>query len=97
MERGITPVLQHPPVGIDVAQEQVQGMDALGQAALDAVPFLGRDDARQQVGGNDPLGGLVVVIDGEGDALVQEALLAGLLAAVQLFQRQVERRESIAA
>ena len=40
-------VLQHPPVGIDVAQEQVQGMDALGQAAFDAVPFLGGDDARQ--------------------------------------------------
>ena len=63
-------------------------MDALGQAALDAVPFLGGDDARQQIGGNDPLGRLVVVVDGEGDALVQEALLAGLLAAVEFFQRQ---------
>ena len=31
---------------------------------------------------------LVVVIDGEGDALVQEALLASLLAAAQFFQRQ---------
>ena len=32
-------VLQHPAVGIDVAQEQIQGEDALGQAAFDAVPF----------------------------------------------------------
>jgi len=34
-------------------------MNALGQAALDPVPFLGRDDARQKIGGNDPLGCLV--------------------------------------
>ena len=41
--------------------------------------------------GDDPLGGLVVAIDGEGDALMQEALLAGLLAAHQFLQRQAWR------
>ena len=81
-------VLQHPPVIVDVAQEQVQRLDALGQARFQPRPFRPRDNARDQVGGNDPLGGLVVVIDGEGDALMQEALLAGLLAAVQFLQRQ---------
>jgi hypothetical protein len=81
-------VLQHPAVAINVAQEQIERENALGQAAFDAVPFLGGDDARQQIGGNDPLGGAVVVVDGEGDALVQKALLAGLLVAVQFFQRQ---------
>ncbi len=55
---------------------------------VDPVPFLGGDDARQQIGGDDPLGGLVVAIDGEGDALMQEALLAGLLPAHQFLQRQ---------
>ncbi len=81
-------VLQHAAVAIDVAQEQVERSDALGQAALDAVPFAGGDDARQKIGRDDPLGRLVVVIDGEGDALMQEGLLAGLLAAVQFVRRQ---------
>ena len=49
------------------------------------VPFLGRDDARQKIGRDDPLGRLIVAIDGEGDALVQEGLFAGLLAAPQFF------------
>jgi hypothetical protein len=81
-------VLQHPPVIVDVAQEQVQGMNALGQAAFDPVPFGRGDDARQKVGGNDPLGRLIVVIDREGDALMQKALLASLLAAIEFLQRQ---------
>ena len=69
-------------------RKRLSAQDALGQAALDTLPFRRRDDARQKIGGDDPLGRLVVVIDGEGDALMQEALLAGLLAAVQFFQRQ---------
>ena len=81
-------VFQHPPVAIDIAQEKIERQNALSQPTLDAFPFLVGDDARQQIGGNDPFGGAVVVIDGEGDALVQEALLARLLAADQFFQRQ---------
>ena len=46
------------------------------------------DDARQKIGGDDALGRLRVGIDGEGDALLQEALLAGLLAAAKLIGRQ---------
>ena len=95
-------VLQHAAVGIDVAQEQVERRDALLQTALDALPFRRRDDARQKVGRDDPLGRLVVGIDREGDALVQEGLLAGLLAADELVRRQrrqpaVERGVMIAA
>ena len=55
---------------------------------FDPRPFPRRDDARQKIGRDDPLGRLIVGIDGEGDALMQEGLLAGLLAAVQFFQRQ---------
>lgn len=82
------PVLQHPSVAVNVAQEKIEGEESLGQAAFDTLPFLGGDDAREQVGENDPLGCAILIIDGEGDALIQEALLAGLLAAVQIFQRQ---------
>ena len=82
-------VLQHAAVAVDVAQEKVErrGCAASGRASI-RVPFLGRDDARQKIGRDDPLGRLVVAIDGEGDALVQEALFAGLLAAVQFVRRQ---------
>ncbi len=77
-------VLQHPRVAIDVAQEQIEHGDALAQAGVDPLPFLGGDDAGQEVGRDDPLGRLVVAVDGEGDALVQEGQLAGLLAALEL-------------
>ena len=49
-------VLQDPPFGVDVVQEQVQRREALGQAALDEVPFRGRQDPREEVEGEDPLG-----------------------------------------
>ena len=57
---------------IDVVQEKVERGDALGQAALDQVPFARRDDARDQVERENPLRSLVVVVDREGDALTGE-------------------------
>jgi hypothetical protein len=90
-------VLQDAAIAVDVAQEEIERDDALGQSGFQTRPFRGRDDARQQVGGNDPFGGAIVVVDGEGDALVQEALLAGLLAAGELFQRQGGEAVSSAA
>ncbi len=56
--------------------------------AFDALPFFGRHDARQKIGRDDPLGRLLVAVDRERDALLQEGLLAGLLAADQFFMRQ---------
>ncbi len=90
-------VLQHTSVAIDVAQEKIERLDALLEAGLDARPFGRGDDARQQIGRDDALGRLVIGIDGEGDALMQEGELAGLLAAMQLLGRQsgqphIERR-----
>ena len=43
-------------------------------------PFRGRDDAREEVGGDDALGGAAGAVDGEGDALQQERAFQGLLA-----------------
>jgi len=36
---------------VDVVQEQVERLDALDKAALDSLPFLERDDARDEVDG----------------------------------------------
>ena len=57
---------------IDVVQEKVKRGDALGQAALDQVPFPRWDDPRDQVERKNPLRSLVVVVDREGDALTEK-------------------------
>jgi hypothetical protein len=75
-------------VGVDVAQEEIERGDALGEAALDAVPLLRRDEARQQVVGKDALGALVAAVDGEGDALGEKREVGGLLAALQFLGGQ---------
>ena len=81
-------VLQHAAVAVDVVQEKIEREDALLQAGFEARPFRRGDDARQQIGRNDPLGRLIVAIDREGDALMQERLLAGLLPQSEFFGRQ---------
>jgi hypothetical protein len=75
-------------VGVDVAQEEIERGDALGEAALDAVPLLGGDEAGQQVVGEDALGAFVAAVDGEGDALGEEGEVGGLLAALQFVGGQ---------
>ena len=81
-------VLEHAAIGVDVAQEQIERDDALLEARLDPRPFFRRDDPRQQIGRDDPLRRLIVGVDGEGDALMEEGLFASLLAARQFFRRQ---------
>ena len=57
---------------VDVLAEKVQGGDALDEAALDDVPFVGGDDARDEVEGENLFDAARVAVDGEGDALVAE-------------------------
>ena len=78
--------------GVDVAEEEVEGGDALGEAALDAVPLGGGDQAREQVVGEDALGAFVAAVDGEGDALVEEGEVGGLLAALKLVLGEAGQR-----
>ena len=80
-------VVQDLGVEVDIAQEKIERRDALRQAALDAVPLLGRNQPRQQVVGKDALGALVAPVDGEGDALGEERELGRLLAPLQLVLR----------
>ena len=64
--------LQDRLLVVDVVDEAVERGDALAQAALHLSPFVGRDDARNQVEGDQALGAVAVLVlravDREGDA-----------------------------
>ena len=68
--------------GVDIAQEEIESGDALGEPALDAIPLLRGDKAREQIVGKDLFGTFVASVDGKGDALGEERQLGGLLAAL---------------
>ncbi len=53
---------------IEVSQEQVQGLHPLAQPGLQPGPLPLGDQARNDVEGDQPLGGLGLAIDGEGNA-----------------------------
>ncbi len=64
---------------VDVLDEQVQRPHALGQAALDRAPLVGRQDARHQVERERPVARLALGGRGvEGDALLDEDRVAAL-------------------
>jgi hypothetical protein len=88
MRRGTSPSLS-TPFAVDVVQEQIEGSDTLLQSSFDARPFTRGDDARHQIGWDDALGRLIVAVDGEGDALMQERLLTSLLAQPELILREL--------
>ena len=75
-ERGVAEhhvVRDHPGAqdlarAVDVADQHVERLDPLGQAALDLLPFGGGKDARDHVERDQPLLGLGLAIDREGDA-----------------------------
>ena len=98
-ERGIRAVLEDPLRAVDVLQEQIQRDDALRQAALDAVPLRARQDARDEVEGEQPLGAEAVAVDGEGDALEQEREVGQAPALLELRRRHlrqlVEERHAV--
>src|SRR5205085_6145515 len=78
------PVLEDLLLVIDIVDEAVERVDALLEAALDVVPLGGADDARDQVEGEDALGALIVAVDVEGDAELQEEPFGGVLVAEKL-------------
>jgi hypothetical protein len=69
---------------VDVVDERVEGVNALPEPALDAIPFGRLDDARNDVEGEDPLGPRLVPIDVERDPHLQQEPFGGALAAQQL-------------
>ena len=84
-------VCQDPSLVVDVFQKEVERGDPLGQSHLHGRPFGGRDDARNQVVREDLFGSFLAAVDREGDALIQEAKVGGLLSALQLVRGQGDK------
>ena len=74
---------------IDVVEEEVERSDALGEAFLDGLPLIGRDDTRKGVERKDSFGAPVIVIDGEGDLLLEERELHGVALAEEFFLGEI--------
>ena len=77
------------PRAVDVVDEGVDRPHPLLEPGREPLPFGGGEDARDDVERDDPLGRLLLAIDGEGDAEAAEGGLGGLLAAVELGRRRV--------
>ena len=69
----------------NIMQEEVECCDALGEAALNDLPFLVGDDAGNEVEGEDALRTLSISVDGEGDALFKEAGINQVLFVPQIL------------
>ena len=87
---------------VDVLQEQIDGRQTLRESAFERVPLAARDDPREQIEREDPLGALIVSVDGEGDALREERAVGFELTLPQFILRGDEqfldqRRHSAAA
>ena len=74
---------------IDILQEQIQGLDTLRQPLLELPPVCVRHHPGQAVYGDDPLVGLVVTIDREGDSFVLERACDPLLDAAELLRGEL--------
>jgi len=73
---------------VDVLEEHVESAHALDQAALDVQPLVLRDHARDQVEREDPLEPLLLAIDREADALVEERHVDRMPALLELLDAQ---------
>src|SRR5215470_3258 len=76
---------------IDVAQEKVQGSEALRETFFNFAPLAGRNNAREQVVREDFLRAFLAAVNGEGDSFVEEGEVRGLLAFPKFFGRQAEK------
>jgi hypothetical protein len=75
-------------VVIEVGEEQSQRLHPLDAAALDHTPFAGGDTARDDIEGDQPLGALIVAIQGEGDTRSMEQQVRLASALLQLLGRR---------
>ena len=87
-------VLEDALLVVDVVEEEVQRRDALRQPTLQILPLLGRDDARQQVEGENLLRSRRVAIDVERDALPEKGHVHRVPLELELLRR--ERLEVLA-
>ena len=78
---------------VDVGEEEVERAQALHEAALDPLPFVGGNDPRHEVERKDPVGACVVAVDREADALGEEERVGDPDALVELAR--AHRREAL--
>src|SRR5579872_5221771 len=84
-------------VVIDIMQEQIQRSDALDEAGLDVAPLRGGNNPGDEIEWEDAFGSLVVAVNGESDALVEEGKVGHLPAFLELLVGQlVEAIEQLA-
>ena len=65
-------VLDDAGLAVDILQEAIQGLKALGEAGLELAPVATGHCPGQAVDGDDVLVGLAVAVNREGDALVRK-------------------------
>lgn len=90
---------------IDVVDKGVERVDALVQAAFQAFPFAGGNDARHQVEREDALGAGGIAVDVEGDPHLQQQFVSGVFVAEHLaigesldgFEQQLGLRARLSA
>ncbi len=66
-------------------RKRLRARDALHQAAFEVIPFTGRDDAGNEVEGENPFHALGIAIDVEGDALAEKGQIDGMAFVVELL------------
>ena len=87
------PVAEDALLVVDVVEEEVERAHALDEAALEQAPLVARDHARDEVEGEDPLDSLLLAVDREPDALVQERHVHGAPALLERID--ADRREPL--
>ena len=75
---------------VDVVDEHIQRLDALLEARVDQPPLVRRDEAGDEVEGEDALRAVLGIrIDREGDALVEEGAVGEIARAAQVARVQL--------
>ena len=63
-------VLENPSTMIDVVEKKVQGNHTLTKSLLNNLPFAKGNNPRNKIEREDPLGSLIVSIDGKSNAML---------------------------
>ena len=75
-------------VAIDVSEEHVQRFDALDETSFELGPFRPGNHPRNDVEWDQPLGGILIAIDGERDADAPEQKFGLRAAGFEKFGRR---------
>ena len=89
--------LENGALSVDILEEQVERPRALREASLEPAPFRPRYETRNDVERDQPLGGVLVAIDAEGDADAPEHVFGlGAARGEQFGRRFIEPASDLA-